>query len=169
MQVSNLELQLFVEFLLLLQFLLELLEKQKMREEMARETYRSISLIAAAANVIGGLMVTQNNWAHRSLRYFIAVGSGFMLGTVFLGMIPESVETAKDWWPALLLGGYLLVHFFEHTFATHLHFGEETHHDEMNIALGVSAFIGMLVHTLFDGVAIAAAFSVSKEIGRAHV
>ena len=123
------------------------------------------ALIAAAANVIGGLMVTQNNWAHRSLRYFIAVGSGFMLGTVFLGMIPESVETAKDWWPALLLGGYLLVHFFEHTFATHLHFGEETHHDEMNIALGVSAFIGMLVHTLFDGVAIAAAFSVSKALG----
>lgn len=32
------------------QFLLELLEKQKLREEMARETYRSISLIAAAAN-----------------------------------------------------------------------------------------------------------------------
>jgi diguanylate cyclase (GGDEF)-like protein len=32
------------------QFLLELLEKQKLRDEMARETYRSISLIAAAAN-----------------------------------------------------------------------------------------------------------------------
>lgn len=32
------------------QFLLDLMEKQKLREEMARETYRSISLIAAAAN-----------------------------------------------------------------------------------------------------------------------
>ena len=123
------------------------------------------ALAAACANVIGGLMVARNEWAARSLRYFIAVGAGFMLGTVFLEMIPQSAETAKPWWPILLVGGYLIVHFFEHTFATHLHFGEETHHDEMNIALGVSAFIGMLVHTLFDGVAIGAGFSVSRELG----
>ena len=35
----------------------------------------------------------------------------------------------------------------------------------MNLALGVSAFIGMLVHTFFDGVAIGAGFSVSRELG----
>ncbi len=122
------------------------------------------ALIAATANIIGGLMVTRKTWAHRSLRYFIAVGSGFMLGTVFLEMIPESVETAKSW-PILLIAGYMIVHFFEHTFAAHLHFGEETHHDEMSPALGVSAFIGMLVHTLFDGVAIGSGFSVSAELG----
>jgi zinc transporter ZupT len=123
------------------------------------------ALVAATANVIGGLMVTQNNWAQRSLRYFIAVGSGFMLGTVFLEMIPSSVNTSPEWWKYLLVVGYLIVHFFEHTFAAHLHFGEETHHDEMNLALGVSAFIGMLVHTFFDGVAIGAGFSVSGELG----
>jgi len=123
------------------------------------------ALVAATANVIGGLMVTRNNWAQRSLRYFIAVGSGFMLGTVFLEMIPSSVNASREWWPVLLVAGYLIVHFFEHTFAAHLHFGEETHHDEMNLALGVSAFIGMLVHTFFDGVAIGAGFSVSGELG----
>lgn len=123
------------------------------------------ALIAASANVIGGLMVTRNDWAYRSLRYFIAVGAGFMLGTVFLEMIPESAKNNTPFWPILLLAGYLIVHFFEHTFATHLHFGEETHHDEMNVALGVSALIGMMVHTLFDGVAIGAGFSVSRELG----
>lgn len=122
------------------------------------------AIVAATANVIGGLMVTQNNWPQRSLRYFIAVGSGFMLGTVFLEMIPRSVETTKEW-SILLVAGYLIVHFFEHTFAAHLHFGEETHHDEMSLALGVSAFIGMLVHTFFDGVAIGVAFSVSPGVG----
>jgi ZIP family zinc transporter/zinc and cadmium transporter len=121
------------------------------------------ALVAASANVIGGLMVIQKNWPQRSLRYFIAVGSGFMLGTVLLEMVPESVETAK--WQFFLILGYLIVHFFEHTFAAHLHFGEETHHDEMNLALGVSAFIGMLVHTFFDGVAIGAGFSVSSGLG----
>lgn len=123
------------------------------------------ALLAATANVIGGLMVTWNNWGQRTLRYFIAIGSGFMLGTVFLEMIPESVEATAQWWPVLLVSGYLIVHFFEHTFATHLHFGEETHHDEMNLTLGLSAFIGMLVHTFFDGVAIGAGFSVSRELG----
>src|SRR5262245_22938346 len=109
-------------------------------------------------------MVTQNKWAQRSLRYFIAVGAGFMLGTVFVEMIPKSVGAIKQW-HLVVVAGYLIVHFFEHTFATHLHFGEETHHDEMSPALGVSAFIGMLVHTLLDGVAIAAGFSVSRELG----
>jgi ZIP family zinc transporter/zinc and cadmium transporter len=35
----------------------------------------------------------------------------------------------------------------------------------MSLALGVSAFIGMLVHTFFDGVAIGAGFSVSRGLG----
>ena len=123
------------------------------------------ALVAASANVVGGLMVTRNHWTARSLRYFIAVGSGFMLGTIFLEMIPESAEGGSDWWPALVLGGYLIVHFFEHTFAAHLHFGEETHHSEMNQTLGISALIGMLVHTFFDGVAIGAAFGESQGLG----
>jgi zinc and cadmium transporter len=124
------------------------------------------ALIAGSANVIGGLMVTHNHWARRSLRYFIAIGSGFMLGTVFLEMVPESARRdPTEWWPVWLIAGYLLVHFFEHTFAAHLHFGEETHHDEMSLHLGVSALIGMMVHTFFDGVAIAAGFSSPGQLG----
>ncbi len=124
-----------------------------------------LALVAAGANVVGGAIVTSHRWALTTLRYFIALGSGFMLGTVFLEMVPESLnllETAPVW----ILVGYLLVHTFEHTFASHLHFGEETHHEEMvNPAVGVSALIGLLVHTLFDGVAIGAGFQVSPETG----
>jgi len=55
---------------------------------------------------------------------------------------------------------------FEHTFASHLHFGEETHHEEVtNPAVGISALIGMLVHTFFDGVAIGAGFTISPGVG----
>ena len=32
---------------------------------------------------------------------------------------------------ALLLGGYLLTQFFEHTIAPHFHLGEEMHEDEL--------------------------------------
>ena len=123
------------------------------------------ALAAAFANVIGGVIVTSNKWAHQSLRYFIALGSGFMLGTVFLEMFPQSLALTGSA-PVLVLLGYFVVHMFEHTFASHLHFGEETHHDEvLNPAVGISAFIGMLVHTFFDGVAIAAGFIVSQGVG----
>ena len=55
---------------------------------------------------------------------------------------------------------------FEHAFASHLHFGEETHHDELlNPVVRISALVGMLVHTFFDGVAIGAGFIVSPEVG----
>ena len=123
------------------------------------------ALAAAFANVLGGVIVTSNKWAHRSLRYFIALGSGFMLGTVFLEMLPESLALTQSA-PMLILLGYLIVHMFEHTFASHLHFGEETHHDEVtNPVVGISALVGMIVHTFFDGVAIGAGFVVSPRVG----
>src|SRR5207244_12048279 len=88
-----------------------------------------------------------------------------MLGTVFLEMFPESIALTRAA-PMLVLLGYLLVHAFEHTFASHLHFGEEIHHDEVtNPVVGISALVGMLVHTFFDGVAIGAGFIVSPGVG----
>jgi zinc transporter ZupT len=123
------------------------------------------ALAAALANIIGGLIVVSNKWARKSLRYFIALGSGFMLGTVLLEMFPESMALTKAA-PMLVLLGYVIVHIFEHTFASHLHFGEETHHDEVtNPVVGFSALIGMLVHTFFDGVAIGAGFRLSESLG----
>lgn len=123
------------------------------------------ALAAAVASVAGGLIVVSSKWAERSLRYFIALGSGFMLGTVFLEMMPESLTLTPSA-PALVLLGYVIVHVFEHTFASHLHFGEETHHDEvLNPVVGISALVGMLVHTFFDGVAIGAGFSISPSVG----
>ena len=123
------------------------------------------AVVAACANVLGGVIVSSGKWAHRSLRYFIALGSGFMLGTVFLEMLPESL-TLTNSAPVLVLIGYLIVHTFEHTFASHLHFGEETHHEELvDPIVGISALIGMIVHTFFDGVAIGAGFMISPGVG----
>jgi zinc transporter ZupT len=123
------------------------------------------ALAAALASVIGGIIVTSHKWARKSLRYFIALGSGFMLGTVFLEMFPESMALTKSA-PMLVLLGYVIVHIFEHTFASHLHFGEEIHHDELvNPVVGISALVGLLVHSFFDGVAIGAGFAVSQSVG----
>lgn len=125
-----------------------------------------LGVVAAAANVAGGAVIAARAWSREYLKYFIALGAGFMLAVAFLEMIPESLALAGQ--PALLfvLVGYLLVHFFEHTLAPHFHFGEETHHEELTEAhVGYAAVLGLAMHAFFDGVAIGSAFLVSKWLG----
>jgi zinc transporter ZupT len=121
---------------------------------------------AAAANVLGGLVVVaRREWNDLVLKYFIALGAGFMLAATCLRMLPESLRLSPRA-PLLVLGGYFLVHFFEHTIAPHFHFGEEVH-DELMVhpAVGFSAVIGLSIHTFFDGVSIASGFLVSVPLG----
>jgi ZIP family zinc transporter/zinc and cadmium transporter len=121
---------------------------------------------AAAANVLGGLIVVaRREWNDVVLKYFIALGAGFMLAAGFLSMLPESLRLSGKA-PLLVLGGYFLVHFFEHTIAPHFHFGEEVHDDLMvHPAVGFSALVGLSTHTFFDGVSIASGFLVSVPLG----
>src|ERR1700719_1357680 len=89
-----------------------------------------LGLTAAMANAFGGFIIVQKNWKRAYLRYFVALGSGFMLATTIMEMIPASARIAADKTPFFVLIGYLLVHFFEHTVSPHFHFGEETHSAE---------------------------------------
>ena len=102
-----------------------------------------LGLTAAAANVFGGAIIVQRHWERRYLRYFVALGAGFMLATAL-------VE----------------IHFFEHTVTPHFHFGEETHHDEfIHSHKSYSVLFGLIIHTFFDGIAIASGFLVSNWLG----
>ena len=111
-------------------------------------------------------MVTRRkHWNEIFLKYFIGLGAGFMLAAMFLRILPESMALSPHA-PALMLGGYFLVHFFEHTIAPHFHFGEETHGEVMmNPAVAWSALTGLTIHTFFDGVSIASGFLVSMSLG----
>src|SRR5947207_5511981 len=125
-----------------------------------------LGLTAAAANGLGGAIIVQKNWDRRYLRYFVALGSGFMLATALLEMLPESVQLAGAKAPLLILAGYFLVHLFEHAVTGHFHFGEETHAEEFVAAhKGYSVLFGLAIHTFFDGIAIASGFLVSNWLG----
>jgi zinc transporter ZupT len=66
----------------------------------------------------------------------------------------------------LVLSGYLLIQFFEHTVAPHFHFGEETHtHEMLHRPVMFAAIGGLAMHTFFDGVAIASGFNISPRLG----
>ncbi len=122
------------------------------------------ALIAAGANVAGGLAVTRS--AHRGLKVielFVAFGAGYMLTVALAEMLPEAFDRGGSSAALYVLAGYLLVHLSQHTLTPHFHFGEETH--RVSHAAGVSALIGLLLHTFFDGVAIASGFAVSTQLG----
>src|ERR1035437_3314425 len=87
-----------------------------------------LGLTAAAANVFGGAVIVQKNWDRSYLRYFVALGAGFMLATALVEMVPASLNLAGRNGALLLLGGYLLVHFFEHTITPHFHYGRSEEH-----------------------------------------
>ena len=125
-----------------------------------------LGLTAAAANVFGGAIIVQRSWERRYLRYFVALGAGFMLATALVEMVPESLELRGRSAAYLILLGYLIIHFFEHTVTPHFHFGEETHRDEfMHSHKGYSVLLGLIIHTFFDGIAIASGFLVSNALG----
>jgi zinc and cadmium transporter len=62
-----------------------------------------------------------------------------------------------------VLLGYLAVHLAQHVVTPHFHFGEETH--RVSASAGMSALLGLSLHTFFDGVAIASGFLVSGQLG----
>ena len=125
-----------------------------------------LGLTAAAANVFGGAIIVQRHWERRYLRYFIALGAGFMLATALVEMVPASVRLRGTDAGFLVLVGYLIVHFFEHTVSPHFHFGEETHEDEfVQKHKSWSVLLGLIIHTFFDGIAIASAFLLSTWLG----
>ena len=126
----------------------------------------ALGSLAALANVVGGLVViARREWNERFLKYFVALGAGFMLAATLLSMLPASLTLHADA-PLLILGGYFLVHFFEHTIAPHFHFGEETHHEHHHDAtVTVSALVGLGVHSFFDGVTIGSSFIVDPALG----
>lgn len=134
-------------------------------------------LLAAAANVLGGLILfpSKIHANYRSLlRFILALGAGFMLSVSFVEVLPKTVELwQRDgggsglYTPmVLLLAGYMLTQLFEHTIAPHFHLGEEVHADHMiSTRSAYTATGGLMIHTFFDGISIAAAAQLDVRIG----
>ena len=135
--------------------------------------------LAGLANVLGGLILfpsTKHGSYKKSLKYLLALGAGFMLAVTFFEVVPKTVllwqkthpEAPDNLYPPmlLLLTGYLLTQFFEHTIAPHFHLGEELDSDDIISASSAYTGVGgLLIHTFFDGVSIAAASQIDFKIG----
>ena len=121
------------------------------------------AVAAALGNLVGALAVIRH--LRRGLRFIdacLAFGAGFMMAVAMLGILPVVVQGSSSS-AIYVLVGYFAVHLAQHVFTTHFHFGEETH--RLSRSAGVSALLGLTLHTFFDGVAIASGFLVSERLG----
>jgi ZIP family zinc transporter/zinc and cadmium transporter len=124
----------------------------------------TFALIAAGGNILGGLAAVRGaKLGIRIISGFVAFGAGFMIAVSVTQMLPEALQSGGRDAMWFVLAGYLLVHLTQHTATQHFHFGEETH--EVPHVAGITALIGLLMHTFFDGVAIASGFAVSPALG----
>jgi ZIP family zinc transporter/zinc and cadmium transporter len=127
-----------------------------------------LGTIAALADVVGGFVLVRAKGVERYLRYFVALGAGFLMATALIEMVPEGLRLNGNsiLGPTLIMGGYCFVHLLEHTINAHFHFGEETHEGEfVSRHTGNSVMAGLSLHALFDGVAIGSGFLVSGWLG----
>jgi len=125
-----------------------------------------LGLVASLAVLAGGWIISSRVEIRRPvLNALVSLGAGFMLAAAIIEVIPHSLESNPN--AALfVLGGYLFVHFVEHTVSTHFHFGEETHREEMlHNRTAFSALGGLALHAFFDGALIAAGFWISPRLG----
>ncbi|MDH3529505.1 MAG: ZIP family metal transporter [Acidobacteriota bacterium] len=137
-------------------------------------------IVTASATILGGYVLFPTGiYKHykKLLKYILSLGAGFMLAITFVEILPKTIGlwtagTTQEipealFWPMfLLLGGYLLTQFFEHTIAPHFHLGEEVHPDhKLSTSSAYTAIGGLLIHAFFDGVSISAANQVDAKLG----
>lgn len=117
-------------------------------------TYSFIIILGAIA---GALVVVFTRRPTR-LVTFLAFAAGIMFGAAFFHMLPEAYHGGGWWAFALVPVGFVFVlvlerYVFGHACEEPPDCAEHLH----GRTLGLTAFIGLSVHTLFDGIALGSA------------
>lgn len=120
---------------------------------------------AGIFNFLGAFaLVSKKRPTPKALNVISSVGAGALLGVAMLEIIPQSVKSLATA-PFYIIGGYILIHLFEHTLSSHFHFGEENHPDQITPKVNFSILVALLVHTFLEGAAIVAGLLVNPLLG----
>ncbi len=110
------------------------------------------SLLFALA-FLGGLATLARPWSDVHLHRFVSFGAGIFLGAVFIHLLPETMAgDGATGVGIMVLTGYLGIFFIERFLVSRK--GNEGY-DHNHLVVSLAAFIGMSVHELFDGLALA--------------
>lgn len=113
-----------------------------------------------------GLVLTGPLWNERTELRLVSFAAGVLLATAFLDLLPEAIEHSGD--PTVLTAALVAIcgfFFLERIIhGRHTHTGHESHLGHHSTS-GYFILFGDGIHNFIDGVAIAAGFTVSPELG----
>jgi zinc and cadmium transporter len=116
------------------------------------------SLVIVAGALGGALVPVLTSHATRLIT-FLAFAAGVMLGAVFFHMVPEAYHGGGYGAFVMVPAGFLLLLVLERYVLSHA--CEEppdcAEHVHRRGGMGLAAFLGLSVHTLFDGLALGSA------------
>ena len=140
------------------------------------------SVLIAIVSLLGGWLPGVIRFTHVRLHALMSLVAGFMLGVACFHMLPHSVEHGESLDAAMLylmvglLGMFFLVralHFHQHGSVENVedaaacdHDDSHAHHHGSQHSLSwTGVFVGLTIHTLIDGVALATAVAAGVSAG----
>lgn len=122
--------------------------------------FGSLSGLATLVGIY--LIVRKEKWAQKNLIYLISFSAGVLLSFSFIHLLPEALTETPE---ALLLTllSFLSFYILEH--ALTLHTCKEGKDCETHETFTLVSWVGLLVHSLIDGIVIGAGFEVSFALG----
>ena len=126
-----------------------------------------VSASAFASAVAGGVLALR---AVRQVGLLIAFGAGIRIGAAYFDLIPESVEHLGSLDTAMVFTTLGFLAFYVIEKLTMIHVGHEAaseleHGDAHHRHIGLAGAAGMSLHSLLDGVALAAGLTVGGGLG----
>jgi len=114
----------------------------------------------SASVVVGGIVPLFLGWVRRYLHLFLSFSAGLMLGATVIHLLPASIELIGHRASLWTLAGFIFLYIFQKFLTVHLCEILECRVHK----LGISAGIGICVHSLTDGIALGCGLLV-KELG----
>ena len=116
------------------------------------------SVMIVAVAWMGGIIPIYFRENKLVIHLFISFGAGILLGAAFLHMIPEAAESIGSNVGLPLLAGFLLLYISEKFVMTHPCPADDCEYH----TVGLSAFIGLSMHSLITGLALGSGILVPK-------
>lgn len=110
----------------------------------------------ALAIMGGGILPVIRHWDRKHLPIILSFAAGLMLGSAFFHLIPEAYASTGKTLGLYILAGFLFLFLVERFITVHIC---ETFDCEVH-KFGISAFIGIALHTLMDGIALGSGMMV---------
>jgi len=114
-------------------------------------------IIFLTAFVGGAIPLLLPNLSDNRLKLFVCAGAGLLLGMGLLHMLPEAAKLAPNTFAFWFLAGFLILMLQELVFHP-AHEKSDTHYH----TAGLATYVGMSVHGLIEGFALASTLMVGE-------